>query len=169
MSIECFAHRFPEVARNEAHVMATPKPVCGVPVGAYFLREYYCDDLHCDCRRVILRISPTEKSDPDTISASITYGWERVSYYKKWTRNPDPAAWRDMASAQLDPLLEQSEHAEGLLKMFKAVLDRDRTLIALFRRHYKMVRDSLKTGATPIRTFSDSLAEFLQSRAKGLD
>lgn len=105
----------------------------------YAFLEFYCDDLDCDCRRVVLRVMARQQ--PDKVFATINYGWEKESFYRK--RIPwDPDAPRQIVRGSLDPLNEQSEHAGHLLELFKRfVLDEPYRL--RLRRHSRLFREEL--------------------------
>ena len=63
--------------------------LCGAPGLAslglpteYFLREFYCTESGCDCRRVLVQFMPDGQLPQ--VAASINYGWEKAKFYKKW-------------------------------------------------------------------------------------
>jgi len=87
--MEAFDHIVPEIARAEMRLPDVPEGA-GVPPGRYLIREYYCTESECDCRRVVVTLTPfDEKGAP--VAASLNFGWERQKFYKKWSRVPD--AW----------------------------------------------------------------------------
>jgi hypothetical protein len=111
-----------------------------LPADEYVYLEHYCDDLQCDCRRVFLRV--ISKGQPGKVFASISYGWEKESFYRKrmlW----DPAGARGTVRGELDPLNEQSEFAEDFLDLFRRfVLDEPYRL--RLRRHHRLFREELE-------------------------
>jgi hypothetical protein len=48
----------------------------GLPKGDYAFIELFCDE--CDCRRVIFQVFLNQK-----IVANISFGWEKLVFYKK--------------------------------------------------------------------------------------
>jgi hypothetical protein len=82
----------------------------------------------------------------DKILATINYGWEKESFYRK--RLPwDPQAPRNIVRGSLDPLLEQSEHSADLLELFQQfVLDEPYRL--RLKRHYRLFREELARRAS---------------------
>src|SRR5712671_6038286 len=79
-----------------------------LPADEYAYLEYYCHDLGCDCRRVLLEV--VARNQPKKTFATITYGWEKEKFYRK--RTPwDPDSVRGTVRGELDPLGEQSEFA----------------------------------------------------------
>jgi hypothetical protein len=143
-----FHSLLPEVAQQEVrcvHLGSSPDAPTesALPADEYAYLEYYCDDLNCDCRRVLLQV--ISKGQSGKIFASISYGWEKESFYRKrmpW--NPDLA--RDTVRGELDPLNEQSEFADDFLDLFKRfVLDEPYRL--RLRRHYRMFRDEVEKRA----------------------
>src|SRR5437879_3015729 len=106
----------PEVAQREVrcvHLGVVPgvTPTSGLSAGEYAFLEFYCPDLDCDCRRVFLQVIARHRQDK--ILASINYGWEKESFYRK-RMSWDPDAPREIVRGSLDPINQQSEHAEAL-------------------------------------------------------
>src|SRR5258707_14016392 len=110
-----FHSLLPELAQREVRcVHLGLAPGSDLPADEYAYIEYYCDDLECDCRRVFLEV--IAKDQPGKVFASIGYGWEKESFYRKrmaW----DPDAARGMVRGELDPLNEQSEFAADFLDL----------------------------------------------------
>jgi hypothetical protein len=137
MALEAFDHMFRDVARAEARVVKVPTETLGVPPGKYLLREYYCNLADCDCRRVVVAMVDFGDDSKGTV-ATINFGWEKAGYYRKWSDEPE--LWRKMAGASLEPDTEQGPHARRFLEIFKHLV-KDHTLVAVFRRHYRMVKE----------------------------
>ena len=139
----------PELAQREVrcvHVGAAPNPASepALPADEYAYLEFYCEDLNCDCRRVFLQV--VAKGQPGKVFASISYGWEKESFYRK--RMPwDPDDARGTVRGELDPLNEQSEFAQDFLDLFqRVVLDEPYRL--RLRRHYQLFREELARRRT---------------------
>jgi hypothetical protein len=139
---------FPEVAQREVRCVhiapaAAGTPDSGLQADEYLYVEYYCEDLGCDCRRVFLEV--ISRGQPGKVFASIGYGWEKESFYRKrmpWA--PDEA--RGTVRGELDPMNKQSEFAAAFLDLFQhVVLDEPYRL--RLRRHYRMFRDELARRA----------------------
>jgi hypothetical protein len=144
MPLEPFDQICPEIARAEMRVCTVPTSGLGVPAGEYFLREFYCNESGCDCRRVMVQFLPTDGSVH--VAASINFGWEKAKYYRKWSS--DPELWREMSGAILEPLAEQGPHKRRFLLIFNHLI-KDRTLVAVFRRHYAQAKAALKPLSLP--------------------
>ena len=52
-----------------------------MPLGQYGFVQMYCDDLRCDCRRVLFHVMKD-----DVRHALVGYGWDNVEFYRKWFR-----------------------------------------------------------------------------------
>jgi hypothetical protein len=81
------------------------------------------------------------KGQPGKVFASIGYGWEKESFYRKrmpWA--PDEA--KGTVRGELDPLNEQSEFAQDFLDLFKRVV-LDEPYRLRLRRHYRLLREEL--------------------------
>ena len=121
----------------------------GLPT-EYFMREFYCTESGCDCRRVLVQFMPD--GQPPQVAASINYGWEKATFYKKWSR--DPELWREMAGATLEPFAEQGPHADKFLLVFQELV-KDRAIVAAFRRHYQLVKEVTDVPPAPPRRPED--------------
>ena len=135
----------PDLAQREVrciHLSNVPgiTPQTSLPPDEYAYIEFYCPDLDCDCRRVFIQVVARHRQDH--VLASINYGWEKESFYRK--RLPfDPEAPRQIVRGSLDPLNEQSEHAAQFLELFRRfVLDEPYRL--RLRRHYQLFREELQ-------------------------
>ena len=99
--------------------------------------------MSCDCRRVFFQV--IGRTDPNRVLASINYGWEKESFYRK--RMPwDPEASRMIVRGDLDPLYEQAEFAGELLEIFRNIVADVPYRMRLIR-HHKMFREELARRA----------------------
>jgi hypothetical protein len=130
-----------DVAMAEMRACVVPGPSTSGPGGRHILREFYCTEPGCDCRRVMVQFVQDFK--PSRVAASINYGWETAWFYTAWVR--DRKVGREMAGATLEPFAEQGPHAEEFLKIFDRLIE-DPQVVAAFRRHYALVK---KTIAKP--------------------
>ena len=128
-----FYYRFPQLLSTETGwlVRATRG---GLPAGRYFFLEYYCDDLSCDCRYVLLQV--WEKRWIVSAPVCINYGWEPEEFYAGW-------APRETCAAALESRLPQPDLALALLRFFQSRMMPDRTYLARLKRRYRMFRRSL--------------------------
>lgn len=135
----------PELAQRETRcIRVGPSPDAtpgnSLPADEYAFVEFYCEDLNCDCRRVFIQV--IGRNRPDTVLASINYGWEPASFYRE--RMPsDPNAPREIVEGSLDPMNAQSKHSMELLELFQQhVLDEAYRL--RLKRHYELFREELR-------------------------
>jgi hypothetical protein len=138
----------PEMAQREVrcvHIVGQEqghKPGSGPPPDEYAFLEFYCEDPDCDCRRVFLQV--IARNQPGKIFASISYGWEDESFYRK--RTPwDPGAAKGTVRGELDPINKQSGFAEHFLDIFQRVV-LDESYRLRLRRHYQRFRQELQKG-----------------------
>src|SRR5262249_44707218 len=104
-----------------------------LPAGEYGFAESYCDDLSCDCRRVLVNV--VSKSRPGQILATIGYGWEPAEFYDR------TSSGEDMKGPYLDALNPQSPLAPALLDLFGTLLE-DPEYVARLERHYLAVKEA---------------------------
>ncbi len=147
----------PEVAQREIRcIHLEPEP--GVPVssglsaGEYGFLEFYCEDLNCDCRRVFIKVIARHRQDQ--VLASINYGWEEESFYRK--RMPhDLEAPRQIVQGSLDPINTQSGQSQELLELFQQhVLDEPYR--RRLQQHYQLFRDELRRRQNPSASHDSS-------------
>ena len=144
-----FHSLLPEAAEREVRFVRLSlapgaAPESALPADEYAYLEFYCEDLACDCRRVFLQV--IAKGQPGKVFASIGYGWEKESFYRK--RMPwDPDDARGTVRGELDPLNEQSEFAEDFLELFRRVV-LDEPYRLRLRRHYQLFREELARRRT---------------------
>lgn len=144
MPLQAFDQLCYDTARSEARLLEVKTPNAGVTPGRYLLREFYCTEPDCDCRRVLVQFLPMD--GPPQVAASINYGWEKAKYYRKWSRDPD--LWREMAGPTLERFAEQGPDAPRFLKIFHHII-KDHMLVAAFRRHYRLVKDKVRPPSSP--------------------
>jgi hypothetical protein len=107
--------------------------------------EWYCEDSGCDCRRVLVRITPS--NDVRATWATINYGWEPASFYEKWTGSREMA--EDIVGASLDPINPQSRYADAFLEVFQDSVAKNPSWPQRFAQHYELFKSTL--GASSAR------------------
>src|SRR5207247_7229619 len=130
MSMMRLAGVRPDLAERESMTVflekdpavATPPPV---PPGAYLFDEWYCVELGCDCRRVLIQVS----SASAVLLATISHSFEPPSENKLIRKQ-----------TILDPLFPQSRWAIDLMDLFLYVLRIDLAYGARLVRHYQAVK-----------------------------
>ncbi|MGD0816584.1 MAG: hypothetical protein ABSA83_23580 [Verrucomicrobiota bacterium] len=143
MPLQPFDLICPDTARSEPLSIVVSARIFGVPPGRYVLREFYCTELGCDCRRVLVQFFRTDDGSSSQVLAGVNFGWERPRFYRKWSS--DPEMWREMAGATLERFCEQGPNAESFLDLFKYSI-RQAAFVDGFRRHYALVKDMLERG-----------------------
>ena len=129
---------FTKVGRRAFEEMRTVIVTKGqsLPAGPYGLLEFYCDEVDCDCRRVLFQVIRPETREK--VWATINFGWETPEYYRKWSHDADMA--NEMASASLEPLAPQTRHSAELLKLFASYVQPDAAYVARLKKHYAEVK-----------------------------
>ena len=143
MPMTPFVERFPELGPRETR-SATITGRDDLPEGDYGFFELYCNEPHCDCRRVMVVVLRPE-TGWNKFWATINYGWESREFYLQWAGAPeeDPGPWE---GAWLDPLSAQSRYAPALLELFKFVLPA-LGYVERLKSHYRMFRAAVEKGA----------------------
>jgi len=114
-----------------------------LPDGPYGFLEFYCNEVGCDCRRVVFHVIR-----PDTgtrVWASINFGWESPAFYQQWSRGDQEFA--DMAGATLDPLNPQSKHSRALMTLFQEVVAADPDYVQRLQGHYRLFKGASEPKA----------------------
>ena len=135
-----FHDRFPEIAEKETRcliILDDPD----LPSDTYALTEHYCDDIGCDCRRVMFNVISENKKETVAV---IAYGWEREDFYKKWLGGNDSKTIKELKGPILNLWSQQSSLAQALLKNVENIVLRDRMFIERLKRHYRLFRNSIE-------------------------
>lgn len=103
-----------------------------VPRGEYFVREFYCDNPKCDCRRVIVAL---ENKHTGKIDATVGHKFDPPG--------PDDPFYQ----TYLDPLGEQSDRAQGLLHLACTGLFSTPERVRPFLEHYEAFKRGLASGS----------------------
>lgn len=132
---------FPELAAREVRTFLV-QGHSDLPDGTYVLREFYCNEPRCDCRRVLFHIHWIEGK---RVVASVNCAFE-----------PPEPLFEDEGQVFLDQLNPQSELSIVLLELVKAMLPADQDYRARLIRHYEKwkeaVDDKTHPGHAKVRT-----------------
>ncbi len=129
---------FPDLGFKEMRTI-TVRGLDDLPDGEYGFLELYCDEVDCDCRRVIIDVlSPATKSK---IWATINYGWESLEFYEGWMGNKEDAV--KCMGASLEPLGPQTEYSPVLLRLFETNL-KDERYVERLKRHYELFKSAVR-------------------------
>ena len=139
-----FFTRCLETAVRETRVVTLPHDDQGIPRGSYVFHEFYCEDLTCDCRRVMIVITRAEDEELRERLATISYGWESPEFYRKWSGEDDPDYYHALARAELAPLSERTRYSPALLAVFIECITGDPELKKRFPRHYLQFRAAVR-------------------------
>jgi hypothetical protein len=156
-AMKYFSKQFPELGPRETRVVVLLDDG-SPPRGRYAFLEVYCEEMGCDCRRVLIQV--VEESTPGKIWATINFGW---GISEKLVRLLGPKLSAKFAF--LDPRCQQSEHAEELLDLFKCVIDRDPAYLERLKRHYAMFKAAI-VAANPSREASHSTSRAKRPKAE---
>ena len=130
-----FYELFPEIAVKETRVL-TVLNLPGLPPGEYGLLELYCNEIDCDCRRVLFTVTEAVSGE---IKAVIGFGWESSEFYAKWLGRNEPAAIRELQGPALNTMSRQSTLAPVLLQQVALILA-DERYVERIKRHYAMYK-----------------------------
>lgn len=112
-----------------------------LPAGTYTVVEGYCADPSCDCR--VAYLSVHHASDPQQPWASITFGWEPLSFYVEWFGEDEADDMIvDLKGPALMPMAPQGPHAQALLRHVRRRL-RQPAYVEQLRRHYEQFKRRL--------------------------
>lgn len=136
-----FGNLFPEIAQKETRVITiVDQKITGLPKGTYALLELYCTDLNCDCRNVYVNVVNLAFDKP---LATISYGWESLSFYKEWMGGDDEML-AEFKGPALKTFAMQSQFAQRWLEIFKDILNTDVAYAKRLQQHYQLVKTSIK-------------------------
>jgi hypothetical protein len=142
MSMTPFISRFPELGAQETRWLLV-RGLKDLPDGNYGLMEMYCDESGCDCRRVMIAV--LRQDTKMKFWATISYGWERLKFYKRWGHFSNNREALECKGPYLDPLNPQTQYAYVFLAQFRIVLESPGYEERL-KRHYQMFRATVDGG-----------------------
>lgn len=111
--------------------VATTRGHADLPDGEYGFFEWYCPEVGCHCRRVMLNV--IAKQETRTL-ASISYGFDREG---------------EFAGPFLDPMNPQSPLAPALLILARQILA-DANYVARLEAHYYQVKGACADPSHPV-------------------
>lgn len=127
---------FPEKCATELRtVQFAEDETLPFPPGLYVFTEFFCSDLSCDCRRVLIRALhvPQPEVKPKEV-ATISYCWHD---------SPD-VLWKDVIGDSpnpfLDPFHRQASYADQLMEFWHDMFTRDANYAARVQQHYAELR-----------------------------
>ena len=144
--MEPFTSRFPELGFKEMLCISVQKGDPLLPPDDYAFAEFYCPDLACDCRRVVIRVVP--KSNSRDFLATINFGWESHAFYRAKLHSDQSA--REVVCGTLDPLNPQSPLAEALLVAFRTEVLTAAGFVARMEKHYQMFKRAVLQERHPL-------------------
>lgn len=149
MPFELLYDRFPEIAKAETRsILVLEKPEGHKLAPAdYGFMEMFCNEQGCDCRRVFFSVI---SSQTKAIEAVVTYGWETKDFYRKWLKHGTEEDIAGLQGPELNLGSPRGKYAEGILKLFKDHLLKDRAYIERVKRHYKMFRATVDKPNNPL-------------------
>lgn len=121
-----------------------------IPCGTYLFTEYYCEDLTCDCQRVLIKVLRAD--DPKVRPKEVA----TISF--TWSEQPDES-WQaildDCENPFLDPFHFQASYADALLEFWHDMYRRDSNYADRIERHYAEVRN--RPGLPRAHRIADAL------------
>ncbi|MBI2390055.1 MAG: hypothetical protein HYV09_10740 [Deltaproteobacteria bacterium] len=134
----------PDLAARETRALYTTNDD-GTRGEGFAFTEMFCDEPRCDCRRVVFQVLSAD--DPDVLLATLTYGWEPESFYRKWAGFPlgddDIEELKGPAFMRFAP---QSPEAERMLVHLRQLLA-DPGYVERVVRHYRLFREAVDAKA----------------------
>jgi hypothetical protein len=137
-------HLLPELARRETRTITVPEVGAPLPADDYALVESYCDEVGCDCRRVMLNVLSVAGG---RVEAVIAFGWEDVAFYRRWSRDDDEEMVRHLKGPVLNLGSAETEHAAIVLAMVKELALSDPDYVDRLQRHYSAFRAKIEASA----------------------
>lgn len=110
-----------------------------IPNDKYYFDEYFCSKKGCDCGNVSIKVKNDGGSE---VLATISYGWEKPSFYEKWG-DFEPESAKIMASATLCSIGDQSELSGYFLSEFKKVISNDSNYKKSLKQHYILYKQKV--------------------------
>ena len=132
----------PDLGEEETRTLIIPSAVPDDPLSraSYTFNEMYCDELECDCRRVLLYVQSSKRAGP---TAVIGWGWESRAFYADWLGDDDDLLLDDLIGPVLNLPSPQSALSQPLLELVKEVLFTDPAYTERIQQHYRLFRERI--------------------------
>jgi hypothetical protein len=142
MIFKRFMEFFPEIAEKETRRI-TLRNDPQIPDGEYAFVDSFCEDKHCDCRRVYFDVLQIDPDHEPIHAARISYGWEDLDFYLSWSPYIPSKMATEMKGPILQPFQKQSRYAERFLEFFESDFLTDPTYTDRIKRHYALFKAKL--------------------------
>lgn len=109
-----------------------------IPPGNYAFLEFFCEDINCDCRKVIINIVSV---DPVKLWARFDYVWESEEFYKKWYGGDD-IFYMPMSGVTYD-FPENDLVQMEFVSTFKKIIKFDTHYAKRIEKHYSMFKEHI--------------------------
>jgi hypothetical protein len=137
-----FERFFPEIAEQETRVLTVlPGSNLDVPPAQYAFLEMFCDEVGCDCRRVMFSVHSSLRND---FEAVVAWGWEDRAFYARWLGFGDNRMLDELQGPVLNLASPQSCHSGAILRLTRDVLLRDTAYVERVKRHYALFREHVE-------------------------
>ena len=110
--------------------------------GTYELIDCYCPDPTCHCQKVCVAIVDGQQHQKRY--AMISYGWQSSHFYRKW--GSDQQTIKMLTNGYLEPLEEQSKHADLFLRQFRLLAKSEPDFIKRFKKRYRLFKNEISTN-----------------------
>lgn len=145
MPYQLFHDLFPEIAERETRTITVPHDSnLLVPAGEYAFAEMFCNEPHCDCRRVFFYVMSSLQKDLETV---VAWGWEAPDFYARWMRDDDPTVVAELKGPSLNLGSPHTVRAPGILDMVESILLRDDAYVQRIKGHYALFRSQIDGNA----------------------
>lgn len=141
---------FPEQAPLDRCVLTLADVEPPELAGTYGVSDLYCQDPSCDCQKVSLVIF----DDQGKIHATISYGWESKTFYRKW--GLDPEVIPSLTQGFLDPWAQQSRNSELFLKAFWHTAKDNPQFVSRLKRRYALFKQTITEDPSLIVPYPES-------------
>lgn len=127
---------FPEKCETELRTAQFLDETDVIPRGTYLFTEYYCQDLTCNCQRVLIKVLRADdpKVKPSEV-ATISFTWSE-EHDETWEATVD-----EFDNPFLDPFHFQASYAESFLEFWHDMYRHDPAYADRIERHYAEVRN----------------------------
>ena len=164
MPYALFHTRCPELAvRETRNITVLENSDLGLPADHYAFLEMYCDEVGCDCRRVMFYVVSASRGT--AVQAVISWGWEPREFYAKWMRDSDPLVVDSLKGPALNIGSPETELAPALLDLVRNVLLRDPAYADRIKQHYSIFRKKIDSEDADVHVDRDEVPKSVPPQA----
>lgn len=138
MHFELYSNTFPKFYDGEFRTIKIFNDPIFPHLSEIGFTPMFCGDKKCDCRRVLIKVLMLPHDTGDLLEiGTISYGWERMAFYKNWGPFLSKPMLTEFKGPALDTMQKRHpKYAKPALEKFIELIKSDTEYAKRFIRQY---------------------------------